>query len=177
MQSWEKFNHLHNVLQYYCLPFLPNEPLSAALRLLSLNFCKSTVLQETKVRICCMYYNISGLFWKDKYAFDNFSAPAMFKPQMGSSHSRQRRRFLVKRVFSVVPVCTPCLVISLVFLVGVGRHLLHPHHGSSDAALQLIVCSVRDVFTSRNHLQHDKSPFDTRFHTCYVFFLSLIIRK
>lgn len=73
-------------------------------------------------------------------------------------------------MFSVVPVCTPCLVIS-VFLVRVGCHLLHPHHGSFDAALQLIVSSVRDFCTSRNHLQDEKSRFNTRFHTCYVLLL------
>lgn len=54
---------------------------------------------------------------------------------------------------STFPVCTPRLVVSSVVLIRVRGHFLHPHHGGSDAALQVTVSGVWSAGPDRSHLQ------------------------
>lgn len=76
---------------------------------------------------------------------------------------------------SAVPVCTLRLVVSsVVFVIRIRRHLLHPHHGGFDAALQLVVAAAVEFCPSGNHLEHEQSPVTPAQHCTVLLDVSLI---
>lgn len=88
----------------------------------------------------------------------NLAATWALRPEQRRNQESSSFPGLSTCLLSVLPVQTPRLLVSVV-VVRVCRDLLHPHHGSFDAALQLVISRVLDFWMSRNHLQRDRRAF------------------